>query len=145
MLLLARANGIVSFAESQRSSVPNFQTKHLFVIMTRAQAARHTMSLESYDRFFPNQDYLPKGGFGNLIALPLQKTPRDNGNSIFLDEDLKEVSDQWELLSKAHRISREDLRILVSQYMQQELFSLVKFEDVAVSTAERAFDAGGKK
>lgn len=115
------------------------------VIMTRAQAARHTMSLESYDRFFPNQDYLPKGGFGNLIALPLQKAPRDRGNSVFLDENLNEVSDQWELLSRAHRISREDLRTLLSQHMQQESFSMVKFEDVAVSTAERALDAGGRK
>ena len=31
------------------------------------------LKLESYDRLFPNQDTMPKGGFGNLIALPLQK------------------------------------------------------------------------
>jgi hypothetical protein len=43
------------------------------VIVARAQATRHTMGLETYDRFFPNQDTLPKGGFGNLIALPLSK------------------------------------------------------------------------
>lgn len=115
------------------------------VIMTRAQATRHTMSLESYDRFFPNQDYLPKGGFGNLIALPLQRMPREKGNSVFLDENLIEVSDQWALLKSVKRISGDELRSLLNQHMQQDSFSLVRFEDAAVSTAERALDAGGRK
>ncbi len=115
------------------------------VIMTRAQASRHTMSLESYDRFFPNQDYLPKGGFGNLIALPLQKAPRDNGNSVFLDENLTEIPDQWTHLSSVKRISGDELRLLLNQHMHQESFSTVRFEDTAVSTAERALDAGGRK
>ncbi len=47
---------------------------------------RPEIGLASYDRLFPNQDTLPKGGFGNLIALPLQKKPRAAGNSVFLDE-----------------------------------------------------------
>ncbi len=50
------------------------------------------LSLDSYDRFFPSQDYLPKGGFGNLIALPLQKNSRDAGNSCFID-DQHEISE----------------------------------------------------
>jgi hypothetical protein len=44
---------------------------------------RPDLGLDSYDRLFPNQDTLPKGGFGNLIALPLQKRARDRGNSVF--------------------------------------------------------------
>jgi hypothetical protein len=49
---------------------------------------RPELGLASYDRLFPNQDTLPKGGFGNLIALPLQKVPRMNGNSVFVDDEL---------------------------------------------------------
>ena len=56
-------------------------------ILTRTMEFRHQMGLESYDRFFPNQDTMPKGGLGNLIALPLQKIPRAEGNSVFVDSN----------------------------------------------------------
>jgi hypothetical protein len=56
---------------------------------------RPEVGLRSYDRFFPNQDTLPKGGFGNLIALPLQKRPRDSANSVFVDVNLAPYADQW--------------------------------------------------
>lgn len=52
----------------------------------------------SYDRFFPNQDTMPLGGFGNLIALPLQRRARDAGNSVFVDESLRPYDDQWAFL-----------------------------------------------
>ena len=42
-------------------------------LLTRTTAQRHEVGLDSYDRLFPGQDTLPKGGFGNLIALPLQR------------------------------------------------------------------------
>jgi len=54
-------------------------------ILTRTMERRHKIGFDSYDRFFPNQDTIPKGGFGNLIALPFQRTPRDIGNSLFND------------------------------------------------------------
>jgi len=56
---------------------------------------RPEVGFDSYDRFFPSQDTLPRGGLGNLIALPLQKKPRDAGNSLFLDDNLVPYSDQW--------------------------------------------------
>jgi hypothetical protein len=55
-------------------------------LLTEAMEHRPEIGLKSYDRLFPNQDTLPKGGFGNLIALPLQKQPRRKGNSLFVDE-----------------------------------------------------------
>ncbi len=67
------------------------------------------LSLASYDRLFPNQDTLPKGGFGNLIALPLQKQPREGGRSVFVDEQLQPYPDQWAFLSAIRPISRRDL------------------------------------
>ena len=75
-------------------------------ILTETMDLRPDIGLDSYDRFFPNQDTLPQGGFGNLIALPLQKRPRDGGNSVFVDEAGLPYSDQWAFLSAIRRIDR---------------------------------------
>ena len=40
-------------------------------LITKTMSRRYQLDMKSYDRLFPNQDTLPKGGFGNLIALPL--------------------------------------------------------------------------
>ena len=74
-------------------------------ILTRTMERRHQLGLDSYDRLFPNQDTMPKGGFGNLIALPLQFAPRRSGNSVFVDTDLHPYPDQWEFLSTIRRMS----------------------------------------
>jgi hypothetical protein len=74
-------------------------------ILTRTMESRHQLGLDSYDRLFPNQDTMPKGGFGNLIALPLQFAPRRSGNSVFVDTDLLPYPDQWEFLSTIRRMS----------------------------------------
>ena len=73
-------------------------------ILTETMERRPDIGLDSYDRFFPNQDTLPQGGFGNLIALPLQKRPRESGNSVFLDEQFEVFPDQWEFLASIRRI-----------------------------------------
>ncbi len=57
------------------------------VLLTRTMERRHQVGLDSYDRFFPNQDTMPKGGLGNLIALPLQFAPRKVGNTKFINPD----------------------------------------------------------
>ena len=69
-------------------------------ILTRTMERRHHLGLDSYDRFFPSQDTMPKGGFGNLIALPLQAVPRGHGNSVFLDAEFKPYTDQWSRLKR---------------------------------------------
>lgn len=66
---------------------------------------RPDIGLDSYDRLFPNQDTMPQGGFGNLIALPLQKGPRDLGNSVFVDDDLMPWTDQWAFLATVRKIT----------------------------------------
>lgn len=67
------------------------------------------LSLTSYDRLFPNQDTMPKGGFGNLIARPLQKQPRESGHSVFADEHLQPYPDQWAFLASIRPMSQRDL------------------------------------
>ncbi|MDA3902959.1 MAG: DEAD/DEAH box helicase family protein [Desulfuromusa sp.] len=73
------------------------------------------LSLGSYDRFFPNQDTLPKGGFGNLIALPLQKTPREKGFSLFVDDDFIPLEDQWTFLATLNRLPAAELSAAISR------------------------------
>jgi superfamily II DNA or RNA helicase len=82
-------------------------------ILTRTMKGRHQVGLDSYDRFFPNQDTMPKGGFGNLIALPLQHNPRVNGNSVFLDADLNPHPDQWAMLSGVRRMEPGEVESIV--------------------------------
>jgi superfamily II DNA or RNA helicase len=74
-------------------------------VLTRTMERRHQLGLDSYDRFFPNQDTMPKGGFGNLIALPLQSAPRKSDNSVFIDASLRPYPDQWGFLSTIRRMS----------------------------------------
>jgi superfamily II DNA or RNA helicase len=74
------------------------------VILTRTMDRRHQLGLDSYDRLFPNQDTMPKGGLGNLIALPLQFTPRRTGNTVFIDADFNPYPDQWLFLSTIRRM-----------------------------------------
>jgi hypothetical protein len=76
-------------------------------VLTQTMESRHHVGLDSYDRFFPNQDTMPKGGFGNLIALPLQWGPRQSGNSVFVDDDIEAYADQWKLLASIRRIGTD--------------------------------------
>ena len=78
-------------------------------IISHTCARTRQLKLESYDRLFPNQDSLPKGGFGNLIALPLQKYPRENGCSVFVDADLRPYPDQWGFLSGIQPMAPYDI------------------------------------
>jgi superfamily II DNA or RNA helicase len=73
------------------------------------------IGFDSYDRFFPSQDTMPAGGFGNLIALPLQNRPRENSNSVFLDDDFRPYEDQWAYLSTIGRLSQGELMSIVAE------------------------------
>ena len=85
------------------------------LLLTRTMERRHQLGLDSYDRFFPNQDTMPKGGFGNLIALPLQKVPRNQHHTEFLDERLCPHPDQWAFLSSVQRMSQFAAEKLITE------------------------------
>lgn len=83
------------------------------LLLTETMERRPEAGLKSYDRFFPNQDTLPRGGFGNLIALPLQKAAREQGNSLFIKDDLTPHDDPWAFLSGLHRHTKQEVATVV--------------------------------
>lgn len=85
-------------------------------LLTAAMEESGTLKLDSYDRMFPCQDTLPKGGFGNLIALPLQGAARRNGNSVFVDHNFAVISDQWEYLAQVKRLSAAEMDTIMKKH-----------------------------
>lgn len=76
-----------------------------FALLDKAMEQHAGLSFDSYDRLFPNQDMMPTGGFGNLIALPLQYLPRKSGNSSFINEQFEPYPDQWGYLASVPKVS----------------------------------------
>ena len=103
------------------------------LLLARIETTRPSSSLQSFDRLFPNQDVMPKGGFGNLIALPLQKARRHYGLTEFVDDALRPYDDQWKVLTEVPRLSfdelgdilKEELGVPVHDIDSLELESLV--------------------
>jgi superfamily II DNA or RNA helicase len=89
------------------------------LLLTSTMNRRPEIGMDSYDRLFPSQDTLPRGGFGNLIALPLQKKPREQNNSVFLDNDLNPYSDQWAFLSSIQRMAHQDLERIMKNVQDE--------------------------
>lgn len=111
-------------------------------LLTCAMERRPELKMRSYDRLFPNQDTLPKGGFGNLIALPLQGQARRNGNSVFVDEAFQPYPDQWAHLSCIPRISPERLDAILDDVCKSgELGELVSADSEDVKPWERVKQA----
>ncbi|MDP1896792.1 MAG: hypothetical protein Q8K43_02790 [Sulfurimicrobium sp.] len=95
-------------------SVPARDARRLgTAIISHTCARTRQLKLESYDRLFPNQDTMPKGGFGNLIALPMQKKPRENGYSVFVDMAWRPHQDQWAFLASIQLMSPHDIEAII--------------------------------
>lgn len=84
-------------------------------LLTKTMENNSQLDFKSYDRLFPNQDTMPKGNFGNLIALPLQGQARKSGNSLFVDENFVPFDDQWAYLSTVQKLSLENVELLVNK------------------------------
>lgn len=101
-------------------------------IITFTMSRRHEMNFNSYDRLFPNQDTMPKGGLGNLIALPLQKAAREKNNSVFIDENFQPYADQWGFLVSLRKLSQEEVEDYIGRLCRgHELGVLQKDEEEA--------------
>lgn len=103
--------------EIKASSARKFGT----IILNLAMEECGSINFSSYDRLFPSQDFLQKDGFGNLIALPLQKQVREQGNSVFIDVNLKEIDDQWHYLSQIKKISEKEVLGICKNYKLKDM------------------------
>ena len=102
-------------------------------LLTRTMSQRHELSFASYDRLFPSQDTVPKGGFGNLIALPFQGQAQKEGNSLFIDEHLVPYPDQWAYLSTLPKITHDQLDSCLQLLSREN--EIGEFADPAEKTA----------
>lgn len=106
-------------------------------LITETMARRHQLSMESYDRLFPNQDTMPRGGFGNLIALPLQRQARSEGNSVFVDASFRPWPDQWATLAGLQRISPTQVHALADEASRQGQVIGVRMSDTQDADDQR--------
>ena len=102
----------IFFAEPIKAKIARYLGTFL---LTKTMERRPEIGLASYDRLFPNQEILPQGGFGNLIALPLQKRPREKGNSVFIDDGFEPFQDQWAFLSSIRRMHGTEVEGIVGE------------------------------
>lgn len=107
-------------------------------IVTEAMARRHQLSMDSYDRLFPNQDTMPRGGFGSLIALPLQHEPRQVGNTVFLDESEVPYRDQWAYLASVPRMTPQEVDRIATEAERKGLVVGVRAVDPAADESTAA-------
>jgi len=98
-------------------------------LVTFSMNKRHEIRFKSYDRLFPSQDTMPKGGFGNLIALPFQKSARKDNNSEFVDENFESYCDQWAFLSSMQRISEDRIESLISEICHGHELGILKIDE----------------
>ena len=105
--------------------IPAFKARRLGnAILTEAMRHNGRMSFNSYDRFFPNQDRIPEGGFGNLVALPLQGQARKRRNSVFVDDDFQAYKDQWAFLYNIKKVKDTEVDMLLNLHVCEGLGAL---------------------
>ena len=105
--------------------IPAYKARKLGnIILTEAMKRNGRITFDSYDRFFPNQDKVPEGGFGNLIALPLQGKARKAGNSVFVDDQFLPFQDQWAYLYNVRKIDESTVDALLLQHQQEDFGTL---------------------
>jgi superfamily II DNA or RNA helicase len=105
-------------------------------LMTRTLDRRPEIGLDSFDRFFPNQDTLPKGGFGNLIALPLQKAARAQNHSLFLEPSMIPYPDQWQYLASIQRVTEDQVDSSIQNALRRNELLPVSFNPLEAGEEE---------
>lgn len=106
----------IFFTEPVPSALARRLGMHL---VSEAMEQNPDIGFASYDRFFPSRDTMPTGGFGNLIALPLQYGPRQAGNSLFLDGNFQPHADQWAYLSTLRCMTLAEVTTIVEEAARQ--------------------------
>jgi len=122
-------NGSHAWLFFERPIAASLARKFGTSLLTYTMQNRHEITFKSYDRFFPNQDTMPKGGLGNLIALPLQKKARKAGNSEFIDMNFVPYPDQWAFFCTIQRLSEDDVISLTLKLGQGNELGVLKIDE----------------
>jgi hypothetical protein len=125
-------NGAHAWFFFEESMPATLARKFGTALLTYTMSKRHEITFKSYDRFFPNQDTMPKGGLGNLIALPLQKAARKNNHSEFIDENFNSYNDQWAYLGSLSKLSGDKVASLTSRLCMGNELGVLKQDDEEV-------------
>lgn len=75
----------------------------------------YNISISTFDRMFPNQDTIPKGGYGNLIALPFQTNPSKCGNTLLIDRNFYPIANQINYLKSIHKLTKNEIDLLIQK------------------------------
>lgn len=97
-------------------------------------------SFRYYDRMLPMQDHIPKGGFGNLIALPLQGQAIKDGNSAFVDEHWNAYSDQWSVLLSKNKLSKEFIEQKIKEWGFHASLPSATMDEITEDDGEKPWD-----
>lgn len=99
------------------------------ILLTKTME-KASLELDSYDRLFPNQDTMPKGGFGNLIALPFQGECSKNGNTVFVDRYFEVQENQLNILTNIKRMKSDEVYKFVDKFKEDD-FKEPEIEEIA--------------
>ncbi|MHB8282127.1 MAG: TOTE conflict system archaeo-eukaryotic primase domain-containing protein [bacterium] len=108
-------------------------------LITKTMRNNFKLDIKSYDRMFPNQDTLPEGGFGNLIALPFQKNAVLKGNSVFIDENAVPYIDQWGFLNSVEKMMYKKVIAIVDK--ADRIGQIIEIKNGFVSGDEESWTA----
>ena len=101
-------------------SIPARIARKMGNILLTKTMEKASLDLDSYDRLFPNQDTMPKGGFGNLIALPFQGESSKRGNTVFVDKYFEVEKNQINILNNIKRMKSDEIYAFIDKYKEDD-------------------------
>ncbi|MCD8119814.1 MAG: DEAD/DEAH box helicase family protein [Lachnospiraceae bacterium] len=150
---ICRVNGIDALVERSRSGrgahvwiffqgkiEASLARKFGFMLLGKGAESVDLKNFRYYDRMYPMQDHLPEGGFGNLIALPLQGQALKNGNSAFVDEHWNAYPDQWAVLRSKRRLSRDFIEEKIKEWSMQTSIPSIPLDEISEKTNEKPWN-----
>ena len=101
-------------------SMPVRNARKIGNILLTKTMEKASLKLDSYDRLLPNQDTMPKGGFGNLIALPFQGESSKNGNTVFVNKYFEVEKNQINILRNIKRMKSDEIYEFIDKYKEDD-------------------------
>ena len=101
-------------------SIPARIARKMGNILLTKTMEKASLDLNSYDRLFPNQDTMPKGGFGNLIALPFQGESSKNGNTVFVNKYFEVLENKLNILMNIKRMKSDEIYEFIDKYKEDD-------------------------